>query len=592
MHIGAAMPWWRRDLMPKVSLVALLWVLVTSGVWFMPNHHDPWRAFHLDAAMTAALMVLAVWLVARHRGEVPWPRAALVALAVSWVPLLQNALGLHHFAGSARIASVYLFGLALAIATGALWLQRQPRSLVDALMAIFGIGAAGSVGLQLCQWLGVDPFGLGIWLLDVPKGMRPFGNLAQPNQLASLHVLGLVALWWGHRSGRLSGWVATAGALWLMLGLMLAQSRSAWLALAVLGALAVLWRQRLALDRKHLVVLLGLGLGFAAMTQALAPLSEALHLPGARDTDELQRSRSQRVQGWMEQVDALSRRPLTGYGWEQGVRAQYAVALDYPPLREVHAYAHNLMLDLLIWNGVPLGTVLVLLLGWWMFRHLRAVDCPESAAMAASLAALGVHAMLEYPHAYAYFLLPAGVMAGALDARQAAASLVRVRRTVMVLALVAAAAVLTAVGRDYLAAEANLRAFQMSKQRVGRAADPGEPGLAVLTQLDAYLRFVRTPVRRGMSQDDLQLLQQVSELHPSGTLLLTHARAAALNGQPEVATAALARLCKMSPDWACTIAVTYWNDAQREQPEFQRVTVPALPGHEPGLGDPRASQSR
>lgn len=65
-----------------------------------------------------------------------------------------------------------------------------------------------SSGLALHQWL--TPTYRGIYIVEIPPESRPFGNLAQPNQLATLLLLGiagLVYLWRQAGCARLTRWL-------------------------------------------------------------------------------------------------------------------------------------------------------------------------------------------------------------------------------------------------------------------------------------------------------------------------------------------------------------------------------------------------
>src|SRR5574337_958761 len=66
-------------------------------------------------------------------------------------------------------------------------------------------------------------------------------------------------------------------------------------------------------------------------------------------------------------------------------------------------------------NGVPLGGLLALALGAWFIMKALRVTTAQGCLLLLGIGTLGLHAMLEFPQEYAYFLLPAGLMMGALD---------------------------------------------------------------------------------------------------------------------------------------------------------------------------------
>jgi len=119
----------------------------------------------------------------------------------------------------------------------------------------------------------------------------------------------------------------------------------------------------------------------------------------------------ERLELWLQLWQAAMSQPLWGYGWLQVSVAQVAVASG-APVGVMVEYSHNLLLDLILWNGLVVGCGIILvsiLLGGrllWVSSRMETLCC---------LLAVGVvmvHAMLEYPLAYAFFLLPVGLFLG------------------------------------------------------------------------------------------------------------------------------------------------------------------------------------
>lgn len=66
-------------------------------------------------------------------------------------------------------------------------------------------------------------------------------------------------------------------------------------------------------------------------------------------------------------VHAILDGPLWGYGWQQGSSAQLAVAPFYAKL-EYTEYTHNILLDLLVWNGPILGSIIIIAVAYYLLR--------------------------------------------------------------------------------------------------------------------------------------------------------------------------------------------------------------------------------
>ncbi|MBS0315525.1 MAG: O-antigen ligase C-terminal domain-containing protein [Proteobacteria bacterium] len=542
-------PWW------------VLWVVAIAGAWLLPTHFAPWPAFHVDLLMTLALLPAAFWIVLRRAESVPVHTSAVAVFCVAFIPALQHAAGIVVFAGDAWISGLYLFGFALALLVGARFEQQRPGQLGNVLFAAIGAGALLSTGLALYQWLRLS--GLGLLTVQFPmEGLRPSGNLGQANNLATLLVWGLIALWWGHVNGRCRGWIAAAGAAFIMVGIAATRSRTGWLEVALLGVAALIYRRPLE-TRRQAKALIALGVYFIVLNLAWGAISDALLVSAGRGTDTLA-SAGLRPAAWRMFIDAIAQRPWAGWGWNQQANAHYAFALQHPPLHHVFSSAHNLVLDLLVQNGVPLGTLLVLALGAWFITKALRVATPQACLLLLAIGALGLHAMLEYPQQYAYFLLPAGLMMGALDQMlpiDRASRMLRVRhlRRWAGAALLGLATVLVGwVAVEYNLAERNLTRFRFEIAHVGPSRNSRAPGLVMLTQLRGLLTNLRVKPHAGMTPQQLAEMQRAVKRYPSDANELLYALAAGLNGQPRVAEDALARICLMTPEESCALARAKW----------------------------------
>lgn len=544
--------------------------LALSLGWLLPNHYVPWTSFHADAWVAAWLALWALAALWRLRGPVPWHGLALGVAALLPLPWLQHAVGLLPFAGDAWVHSAYLAGLLLALLTGARWERASPAELGDALFLALGLAALGSVGLQLCQWLNLGE--LDIWLMGFAPGHRPYANMGQPNQLATLLLWALLGCAWGVLRGWLGGASAALAALFLLVGVALTQSRTAWLALAALLAGAWWWRR--LLPRPLPWVASVLVLAFVAFVVALPGLSQALGL----DYDLTLALRTQtelRPAAWRLFARAALDSPWWGYGWGQGAAAQMQVALALPALSLGFSQAHNLFLDLVLWNGLPLGLLLSAGLLAWAWQRTRAVASGLDAVRLLLLAVVGLHAMLELPLHYAYFLLPAGLVAGMLDTRLGGAPWRQSPRAVLLGLWLAASLLLAALVRDYLRVEAGFYQLRFEKARIGQPGPAEPPAVWLLTQFSELIRYARLEPQASMADSELASAHQLTQAYPSLGNQLKLAAALGLNQRPAEAQDALRRLCRVLPAEDCVQARMAWGGLQQRQPALARVAWPA-----------------
>ena len=82
---------------------------------------------------------------------------------------------------------------------------------------------------------------------------------------------------------------------------------------------------------------------------------------------------------------------------------------------EYTEHSHNLLVDLLVWNGIFFGSLLIAILFIWLVYRIARIKNKPVVFLLAFILVLGVHSMLEFPLEYAYFLLPFSLAVGLID---------------------------------------------------------------------------------------------------------------------------------------------------------------------------------
>ncbi len=381
-----------------------------SLAWLLPNHSIPWLGFHGDAWAAAMLAIVGAWVLWRNQFSADWHGLTLMMATTATIPLLQYAAGMIPLFGVAWINTVYVLGFLLALIVGAAWERQTPGQGSDYLLLAIGLASIASVGMQFNQILNLDS--LGPWTM-ASTGGRHFANMAQPNQLASLLLLGVLACGWGFQRRVLWPRTATWIAAFLLFGVAMTGSRTGFLNVALLVVSTMIWR-RVGPSPKFLQVVLGLGVFFVA-SAFLVPVLNDLFWDGASPFGR-PASGDPRWTAWVMFMKAALHQPLLGFGWGQLAYAQFLMLDERIALGGSFLQAHNVILDLILWNGIPIGLAIAAFLAWWFWTMVRHINSFQQWVLLSFLMVLGVHAMLEYPLQYAYFLLPAGLVMGCLNA--------------------------------------------------------------------------------------------------------------------------------------------------------------------------------
>jgi len=558
----------------KNSLFSPFWLFCWAGFlsisWILPNHYYPWLAFHLDAWASISLITAAVVVIWRSKTLTPIHWLPLFWVILMGIPGLQTLFGLIPLTGVAWISSAYMVGFCLALVIGAQWEANQANQLGDGLFLAIGIAALVSVGLQLQQWLQIE--GIELWKMGGGPG-RPFANFGQPNQLGTFLLWGLLAIGWGWIRQRIGGLIALSMALFLLFGLALTGSRTAWIGLSVLVLASWIWRRQWGNPRLPIIVT-GLGLYFVLCVVTQAWLRSAI-LGNAPLPDGYMdpMSGQHRLLAWALFWDAIAQRPWFGYGWYQVVPAQMAMAIEHPTLHGFFTSTHNLFLDLFIWCGVPLGLLITIALLVWVWQKVRAVRHAEDVILLLLLAVVFNHAMLELPLHYAYFLLPVGLVMGTLNTRSGETPVFFLPRWVSAGVWLAVALLLTLIIRDYMRVEPSHENFRMEKMRI-KVARIGPPDVLLLTQWRDQIEVSRVEPSAGMNSKDIDQMRHVANFFAGAFLIHKLATALALNHHPDEAKLWLRRLCKSSPAKDCIDAQHVWEKQSLKYPEIAAIPWP------------------
>ncbi len=553
----------------------VLWSVLLALSWLLPVNVPPWATFPADAWFALLLAMIGGGVIFRIHSTAHWHGVAIVAAMLVFLPWLQLYAGVIPFLGQAWIASTYLLGFLLALLIGARWAASNRDQLAHGLFIAVGLAAVLSVGLQLYVWLGLWESGvLGIWAL-APTSSRLSANLGQPNQLATLLLWGLGACAWAYFY-RLLRWGGAIGvAAFLLLGLSLTQSRTGFLALTAALLATWMWR-KLWPSRWFPWAVSGLYAYFLACPFALRWLNGILLLEQDDMYARLQQTRELRLSAWQLFLQAIVERPWLGYGWTELSPAQLQVADRFPSLGGIFTHSHNLFLDLVLSSGLPIGLLVSGVLVRWFWLRAAAIRQHEDAILLMVLGMLGIHALLEYPLQYAYFLLPSGLIMGVLDARLQARVVLTTQRWILGGLWLTAVLMFGVTIRDYMRVDTSYSLLRLEQSLVGQGRAPmgDAPDVWVLTHLRDWIALMRFKVHPGMDDHEIEALESMTTAYPSLSFAYRLATALALNNREDEARTWLGRICKFTNEKECMLAQQSWARDSANDPRIAAIAWP------------------
>jgi len=495
----------------------------------LPNHYQPWLVAYQEFSIFLGCFFLAFTVLGWKQIYFDIPVAALLLLSV--FPLVQYGFGVIYFFGDAFVAWSYIFGFGVLVLVG----NNLARSRGDSIVffQVFAgavlVAAVLSVWIALRQWLMLPG---SIWVADLPLDMRPFANMAQPNNLATLLCMGLASVVYFYERSLFNACAASLVAVFLVFGVALTQSRTPWVGFIVIS-IFWLWKSRVYQARFAPKCMFFWVAGYAFCVLALPVLSDylLLHSQGL-----LSRARSlERLDLWWQMWGAVWDGSLWGYGWNQVSVAQVVATPNYP-VRIFTEHSHNVLLDILIWNGPILGVGIIGCIVFWVAGLGGRACSLESLFSLIVVGLVVVHGMLEFPLEYAFFLFPVGVLLGFVSGEVAHGGAIRLPKWVMAGVLSLCAGLYAWVWGEYRVLEEDHRLMRFESSGVGEAIN-GEivPNVILLTQLRELIRYVRTPASEGMSRQQLEWMRHVSYRYHSASGLFRYTLALGLNGFPEPA---------------------------------------------------------
>lgn len=502
--------------------------------WLVPNHYFPWVAFYSDFMAFLSLSVLFCAILYSGLVSVSW--LSLAVLVVACIPLIQFGGGKIYFAGDALMAFAYLTALALSISVGRGLCLHSKKLVYSAIAWTFLLGATVSALMAVGQWLRVTET---ILIMDFPIKGRPYANIAQANNLATLLSLGLAALAYLYESKKFAAISAAFIAIVLLFCIALTESRTPWVGVLVfVGWWGVKARGvEFQLKALHVISLTAV---YALFVLLLPEIAKALHLYAI---DVAKRAQAlHRLDIWWQMILAVMQGGPWGYGWNQVSVAQVGASLVYPVALVVE-HSHNIVLDILIWNGPVIGVIIVAFFACWFGRLAIKARSKESVFGVLAVGLILLHGMLELPLEYAYFLIPVGVLLGMLEADIGLPNTFVLPRWLGGLVLVFGVVSLGWVWQEYGVAEEDHRLMRFESSRIGNLrAEQAAPDIVLLTQLREFLRFARTEAAPDMDEGQLEQMRKIAHRYPYPPCLFRYALALALNNHPDQARIELMRL--------------------------------------------------
>lgn len=476
-------------------------VLIAFG-WLSPFHTYPWVTFSSElASFGAALAIVTLFLTK----EIKIPRPQIFMLGIVLLPLLQFCSGLIVDLSVAFLSFAYLFTFWLMMLCGynlSLQAENREKLMIGFSLVVLIAGLLSSF-MAVVQWLNLESYIYGIMGL---RGNRPYANFGQPNNLSTFLVMALMGGLYLYEKRKASLWLLIPSSLILLFTITLTQSRTAWI-VCIFFFFYWIYKQHKNNPRFNFPKLLLWTLLYFVIAGYLLPyltqfMSSNLDTGVAHTASIVQRAGSghERLGMWMQILHAIAERPWFGYGWNQTSIA-VVESIEFNTVQVWFNSAHNIILDLLIWNGVPLGVLIIGYLSLWLLWLNKTAKDSTSIIAIMMVCAILIHAMLEFPQRYAYFLLPMGFLLGLIQAQTPQLKGITIQKNVVRCVWLISVIVLLLIWRDYKLFQDNSRLIFKGKQPTEEIL--GSSRILLLTQFQKRLDWIALDPKTRFSEAQL-----------------------------------------------------------------------------------------
>ena len=504
--------------------------------WLQPMHIFPWVSWHSEILAFLAVLAIgweSVYLASKNRTSdaMAFPFAALPIFVLGAVIGLQWFFGLIDFGGDVIVHMAYLMLCTAAIALG-FTAERGELKPLFVLASAIVIGAVCSAFIAFAQAFEVwESFE---WIHRVLSSRRSGANLAQPNQLATLLLMGIASLVYLFETRKLGAVLASVLCGVLLFALAGTESRAGVLGYLTLNVWWLVKRKSMAAQLKPWTVVL-FGVMYSSAYWYWPTFMGMLHqLPGG--VLPVNTVAFNRWIIWPQLVQAVLLHPWFGWGMGQVSNAHNSV-VDAYSVSEVYSYAHNIVLDFALGIGIPLTILFSIGVGVWLWRRVRVVRSLGPWYCLAVVIPFLSHSLVEFPFSYSYFLLPVMFAIGALDGqlRVAPAFKLTSKPTGTGLLILTIGFLWSVV--EYVPIEEDFRVVRFESLHVGETpAEYQKPKVYLFTQLGALLSGFRVTPKPNMPMEEIELLRKVAMHFPSIATQNRYALALALNNNVDEAT--------------------------------------------------------
>ena len=521
----------------KIFIYVFLFIFGLA--WFIPPDMNIWKSFLSEYMIFISGFVL---LLSVGIQKINMPKIIIPILIISFIPLIHFWIGFSFSYTSSILNFIYLFVFFLFIVLGYNLNKIKENNIIEKISCCLLIVSVVSSVFAIIQWLNLYNFLPVMELLH----NRPYANLGQPNQLATLLIIGVISCLYFYETIRLPSILLIIISLLLIFAIALTQSRTSWVVVCVIGFYILFKRKKINL-RLGTPVLLSWCCYFSLCTIMLPIIGKGIYIlfdiqpVGVTSAIERVATQYERLALWTQNFYAIYEKPWFGYGWYQSGVSQLLI-MDKFHFSPWYLSAHNIFIDILLWSGIVIGGPIILFYLYFLFKLSSFVKSLESLIAMLMVIPILIHGMLEFPLFYANFLFLLALLFGFLLASNESVKYIEIKRILVVAITIFYFLFLTLIWKEYLLAMSNI-----SKARIiaiNKIADR-KNGISsqdryisadyyfILKDFKLHEEWLVLDERKKVSSSELKGYEQFVLVNPSEYNLFKYAQILVYNGEKD-----------------------------------------------------------
>ncbi|CAB1208084.1 PglL family O-oligosaccharyltransferase [Acinetobacter bouvetii] len=514
-------------------LLLLLACVFISLAWLLPVHYRPWVTYTGELFAFLSLFALAAIYL---KDKIKLPVISLPLLLLAIIPLIQYLAGELFFFDKAFTSTLFVFGFWLSIVIGYnLSVEKADREeIFTGLSYVFLMAGTATGVIAICQWLTLDAYIPG--MVDMQRAVRPYANFAQPNNMATFLLMSMLACLYLYETKKVQTKWLVAAASMMLISVALSQSRTSWVACVFIlvylayqqfkGYIQIKWHYLAAWLAVFIGLVFILPIIGSYLTQLLDTQIKSVDI-ARRATGDMSR-----LAIWNQMLHGIIDRPWLGYGWNQ-TSVAYALVSDHVQGPVWVRSAHNFILDFILWNGLIIGLPLLAYFSYWGYQLNKHVNSVESVIGILMIGAVLVHAMLEFPQYYAYFLLPVGFILGLVQSQQSKIKTIELSPNYMRVTFAIALVLLMLIVRDYSVMVPKLNQTMRYEKTPEKITN--QDRIYLLEEFNRRIEWIRMDPYTKVNAAQLAEIREMVLNYPTKYDLLKYAKVLAFNGYEQEA---------------------------------------------------------